>query len=240
VKLLELTLSTPRQNLALDEALLERLEQQPARECLRLWESPQSFVVLGRSSPISVEVDQEYCRQSNIQILRRASGGQSVVAGPGCLMYAVVLDLRIRPELRMVDRVHQYVLSRLQLGLKRLGIDCQVSGTSDLTIGPRKFSGNSLRCRKNAVLYHGTLLYDFPIEFIQRCLRRPVRQPDYRADRSHESFLMNLPVSVNDLRQVLTEVWNAEGAEQDVPQDLVNALAEEKYGSDEWTNKVLV
>jgi len=100
VKLLDLTLESPAENLALDEALLERAEcgTKPL-EMLRLWESPQPFVVLGRASRVADEVDQEKCRQLGLPILRRPSGGASVLAGPGCLMYAVILSYQRHPDL---------------------------------------------------------------------------------------------------------------------------------------------
>ena len=48
-----------------------------------------------------------------IPILRRSSGGAAIVAGPGCLMYAVVLSYEARPELRDISRAHAFVLDRL-------------------------------------------------------------------------------------------------------------------------------
>src|SRR3990172_4115245 len=71
-----LTLDTPAANLALDEALLEQAEAEGAEaEVLRLWESPQPIVVVGRSSRVELEVDQAACAARGIPILRRASGG---------------------------------------------------------------------------------------------------------------------------------------------------------------------
>src|SRR5687768_4381333 len=122
---LPLTLETPAANLALDEALLDAAEAgEVTGEVLRLWEPAAPFVVLGRSSPLT-EVDLEACRRDGVPVLRRSSGGGTVVAGPGCLMYAVVLDLERRPELRAIDRAHRWVLERLARRLSML-----VSGVS--------------------------------------------------------------------------------------------------------------
>ena len=72
------------------------------------------------------------------------------------------------------------------------GVQCR--GTSDLALGGRKFSGNSARCRRNHLLYHGTLLYNFPLELIERCLAMPPRMPDYREGRPHEQLRHELAV----------------------------------------------
>jgi lipoate-protein ligase A len=234
----------PAENLALDEALLETAEQQAeqgawgAGEVLRLWESPTPFVVLGRSSPVSREVNQDFCHAQGIPILRRSSGGATIVTGPGCLMYAVVLDLRLRPELSMIDNAHRFVLTRISESLDRLGVPCEIQGISDLTSGGRKFSGNSLRCRRHHLVYHGTLLLSLPIAFVSKCLGTPVREPEYRHERSHQEFLVPLSLSAEALKTSIAEVWGAQDALIDWPRALTTQLAAEKYDTAEWTYKV--
>ena len=81
---LDLTLSTPAENLALDEALLDWAEEEKEqREFLRLWESRQPIVVVGRSTRVQLEVHESACRERGIPILRRSSGGGAIGARPG-------------------------------------------------------------------------------------------------------------------------------------------------------------
>ena len=54
--LLDLTLPTPAENVALDEALLEAAEAGDCPSVLRLWEPRETFVVVGRSSRVAEEV----------------------------------------------------------------------------------------------------------------------------------------------------------------------------------------
>ncbi len=212
---LRLTLETPAANLALDEELLARAEAGDLPgEVLRLWESPHSVVVQGRSSPAR-EVHADACRDDGVAILRRVSGGATVVLGPGCLMYAVVLDFARRPELRGVDCAHRYVSETLVAALAPLAAGVARSGSSDLTITTgagapqKKFSGSSLRVRRNHLLYHGTILYDFPLELVGRWLAEPVRRPEYRAQRDHGDFLTNFPASRDAIEQALIDAWQA-------------------------------
>jgi lipoate-protein ligase A len=136
---LNLTLPTPAANVALDEALLDWAEESQAgatdTEVLRIWESPQPLVVAGRSSRIEQEIDVAECERRGIPILRRSSGGAAIVAGPGCLMYAAVLSLTSRPELRDITRAHRFVLDRLASALRAFGVAASCAGTSDLVIG---------------------------------------------------------------------------------------------------------
>ncbi|MEZ6095219.1 MAG: lipoate--protein ligase family protein [Pirellulaceae bacterium] len=237
--LFDYTASTPAENLALDEALLETAELDTAEdEVLRLWEPTSPFVVLGRSSPAAREVNWEFCNQNNVPVVRRASGGQTVVAGPGCLMYAVILDLNRRPELQMVDRAHSFVLGKIAEAVRSLGIACEVNGISDLTSDGKKFGGNSLRCRRRNLVYHGTILYDLSIEFIANCLKKPVREPEYRQNRPHRNFLAPISVQAVDLKEAIASAWNVNGILRDWPRELMEDMARTKYGSDEWTHKV--
>lgn len=235
MKLLDLTLDTPAENLALDEALLEAAEQsEQPREVLRLWESQSSMVVLGRSSRAAEEVEQAKCEVRGVPILRRCSGGAAVVAGPGCLMYAVVLSYELRPEVRLVAAAHASVLRILAETLRSLVPGVRCAGTSDLTLDGRKFSGNSLRCKRTHLLYHGTLLYNLPLELIAHCLRSPPRQPDYRDGRGHEAFLINLGVPAEALRCALIQGWGADAPCPEWPQAETRRLVATRYSRVTW------
>ena len=245
---LDLTLPTPEENLALDEALLDQVaEDAPDGEFLRLWESPTPMVVVGRSSRIGQEVDEAACGERNIPILRRSSGGAAILAGPGCLMYAVVLSYRLRPELRDISHAHAYVLGRLAKSLQPLVGDLgtvQHAGTSDLVLAsrastkpPLKFSGNSLRAKRTHLLYHGTLLYRCEMPLLSTCLRMPPRQPAYRAARTHADFLTNLPVARPSLIEAIDRAWPTTGEVADWPKDRVAALVAERFSDDSWNSE---
>lgn len=242
---LDLTLPTPAENLALDEALLDLAEDDDAdSEFLRIWESPQPIVVVGRSSRVGQEVNVQACQERRIPILRRASGGAAIIAGPGCLMYAVVLSYQLRPELKDIRRAHMFVLDKLAESLRPLlthaGNVIQI-GTSDLAIVEhtpsavaRKFSGNSLRAKRSHLLYHGTLLYDFDLALINSCLRMPPRQPNYRNRRAHGDFVVNLPMTRQSLMDALARAWPTSEELIDWPQDRVSNLVADRLSRDRW------
>jgi lipoate-protein ligase A len=235
VRLLELTLSSPAENLALDEALLDDAEDggEP-REWLRLWEPAAPLIVVGRSSRLEVEVHAPRCRELGIPILRRCSGGAAIVSGPGCLMYAVVLSLQRRPELCAIDLAHRFVLETVAAALHSTGLAVARRGTSDLALSERKFSGNSLRVRRLHLLYHGTLLYNFRLQLIAQCLGTPPHQPEYRAGREHAEFVTNLPLPAADLRRSLIEAWRVTRAADHWPQERLAELVASKYSRPEW------
>lgn len=237
MQLLDLTLPSPEENLALDEALLSAAESgnRPV-EVLRLWEPVEPLVVIGRASKLHEEVHVETCQSRGIRFLRRASGGASVVTGRGCLMYAVVLSYELHPQLTALDICHQYVMGRLQKSLAEEVPEIDFQGTCDLTLDGRKFSGNSLRCKRTHLIYHGTLLYDFDLQLIPELLRTPPRMPDYREQRPHESFVTNVPIPREIIRNRLIEAWQTTGEMLDWPRELTAQLVAEKYTNPDWTS----
>jgi lipoate-protein ligase A len=235
MKLLDLTLLAPAENLALDEALLEAAETGELNDdVLRLWEFPAPAIVVGRSSRVAEEIHQEAARAAGIPVLRRASGGAAIVAGPGCLMYSVVLKYEGREHLRLLDEVHRHVLSKVLSALAPLMPGAEHVGTSDLAVAGRKCSGNSVRCKRDHLLYHGTLLYNFDLTLIGRLLKMPPRQPDYRANRTHKSFVTNLALPSATLRQSLAVAFNAQQPLSSWPKDRTRDLATSRYSQDPW------
>jgi lipoate-protein ligase A len=235
MKLLELTLEAAAVNLALDEALLEAAEAgELDDDVLRLWEFPSPIVIVGRSSRVAEEVHLEAARASGIPVLRRASGGAAIVAGPGCLMYSVILKYEGREHLRMLDEVHRHVLGKVLSVLAPLIPRAEHVGTSDLALAGLKFSGNSVRCKRDHLLYHGTLLYDFDLSLIGRLLKMPPRQPQYRDERQHGDFVANLGLSSATLRQSLVAAFNANQMLISWPAERTHLLAASRYSQDNW------
>ena len=192
------------------------------------------MVVVGSSSRLTDEVHLEVCAARGVPVLRRPSGGAAIVTGPGCLMYSLVLSYHQRPKLRSIDQAHRFVLETIAAAIGRNVPDVHRAGISDLVHHERKFSGNSLRCKRGHLLYHGTLLHHFPLEKISELLKQPPREPEYREHRGHDGFVVNLPIDAAVLRQTLTAAFGVDSPHMDWPRDRVTRLVAEKYGCDEW------
>lgn len=235
--------ATAAENLALDEALLEAAHDgRLTRPVVRTWMAESPTVVLGSSSRVTDEVDLEACAAAGATILRRPSGGLTVLLGPGCLMWSVITP---HPEGSPgLEAIHAAMLEPLAAALRAAGRDVHRRGTSDLAIVDaaveRKVSGNALRVKRHGVLYHGTLLDAFDLDLIGRVLRHPPQEPAYRAGRSHAGFIANLGLGRRRLEVTVREAFHATGAASlsDVPLDRVRQLVGERYRSSDWTNRL--
>jgi lipoate-protein ligase A len=233
---LDLTLPSVAENLALDEALVLAAEEGEGGEILRYWEWPKPAVVLGTGCRLAEDVIVQACQADGVPIVRRASGGGTVLLGAGCICFTVVLAYDRAPELREVRPSYGYILGRIRDSLLDVA-SIELAGTSDLAIAGRKFSGNSQQRKRNYLLHHGTILYAFNVEQVGRYLRMPIRQPDYRLGRDHRVFLTNLAIDAAELRDRLRLAWNADEATPSRSMDRVTELVTEKYENPEWIRK---
>lgn len=190
---------SPTEHLARDWRLFQAVESGAAEVSWAIWETHEPVVVLGRHNRIDDWIDLSACRRDGVDVLRRCSGGGAVVLGPGCLNYAIGLSIVSRPGLAEVAATVRTVLAAFIAAFQIKGL--MVAGASDLALEGRKVSGNAQRRGRRGVLHHGTLLYDFDAALAHRYLREPPRQPDYRAGRSHERFLGNLPLDREAVRR---------------------------------------
>ena len=73
----------------------------------------------------------------------------------------------------------------------------------------KKISGNALRVRRQSVLYHGTLLDEFPLELVGQLLRHPPREPEYRHQRIHSDFITNLSLGREQIDKAVRDAFCA-------------------------------
>ena len=232
---LDLTLPTPDENLALDEALLLDAEDGVGGEVLRLWEWPRLAVVVGSGGKVAEDVDDDACSAAGVPILRRSSGGGTVLLGAGCLCFSVVLAFARDPILEDLHGSYAYILRRVIDTLPVPGIE--LAGICDLALNGKKFSGNAQQRKRTHLLHHGTILYDFDLTLVARYLREPPRRPDYRGSRDHDAFIGNLGLRRADLVTALRCAWEPMTESAAWPTDRVAQLVRDRYGLTTWSRR---
>jgi len=145
-------------------------------------------VVLGSSNKKTLLVDLAKVKEKKIPIIKRFSGGGTVVIDQNTLFVTFVinkdhLDVPLFPEpiLRWSSHLYSRAWKIPQFQLKE----------NDYCIGEKKCGGNAQYIRKNRWLHHTSFLWDYSDENME-CLRLPHKQPLYRKARSHKEFLCRL------------------------------------------------
>jgi lipoate-protein ligase A len=238
MKVLDLTLPTPAENLACEEALLDAAEAGESGEVLRFWESPRYFVVVGYANKVATEVNVAACEARNIPILRRCSGGGTVVQGPGCLNYALILRIADNTPTHSIHSANQFIMERNRETIATaLQTTIQIEGHTDLAIVGFKFSGNAQRRQRSFLLFHGTFLFNFDLSLVSKLLRPPSLQPAYRQSRPHDEFVANLNLDAAAIKHALAKAWQVCDPLADVPLARIKSLVESKYERRDWNFK---
>ena len=223
--------------MAADEFLLDQAESGARGATLRFWESPNYFVALGYTNRAAVEADEAACAAAGVPILRRVSGGGTVLQGPGCLNYALIHPIPDGQTLN-VEATNRTVMETQRAAFETmLGERVTVAGHTDLAWGDLKFSGNAQRRRARNYLFHGTILLDFDVELVQRLLRAPSKEPTYRASRSHREFIRNLPLARDAVVTALRNAWDAHETAPAIEIAELEPLVAQRYGRADWNLK---
>ena len=241
------------ENVAADEALLDWAESTDSGAVLRFWESPEYGVVLGYGNSAAKEVSLAHASARRVPIVRRCSGGGTVVQGPGCFNYAFVLPVQLDPTLNSITGTTRWVMGRLQWVFQALASQkllvpdnplvtpdrytVALAGDSDLTINGLKFSGNAQRRRKKYVLFHGTILRSFDIAQITELLSHPSREPGYRHRRTHAEFVTNVGISQADLVGSLVQFFHAVPLKACFSDQVVTDYVNSRYSTGSWNEK---
>lgn len=156
----------------------------------RIYRFSAPLVVLGFGSRPEAELQLEACRGDGIPLFRRPGGGCSVVIDPG----GVIVSVAYRAPGFADNQGHFLRISTwLIAALERVGVEqVQMAGGSDLVIDNYKFAGASIRRTGGWLYYSACLLVDSNVDLIDRYLKHPPREPDYRRGRPHRRFVRPL------------------------------------------------
>ena len=72
---------------------------------------------------------------------------------------------------------------------------------------------------------------------MQRYLHIPAKQPDYRKNRSHISFVTNIGLPETKLKNAMAAIWKAKTVLKKVPEKEIMELARSRYSKNEWNLK---
>lgn len=151
--------------LAMEEFVARSVED----EAFFVWRVAPT-VIIGRNQDLEAEVNMDYCRQHDVKVVRRKSGGGCVYSDRGNIMISFVSR---RGD---VAEIFDKYLTSLTLCLRALGLSAEKSGRNDILVEGRKVSGNAFHQMPDRSVVHGTLLYDTDFEALEKAIRPPVEK----------------------------------------------------------------
>ena len=156
-----------------DSQLLYHALPRLGREGLNLLSPGSPYVCVGYFQDVEQEVDVEFCRQHNIPVFRRETGGGAVYLDGEQLFYQLVIhrDNPLVPSSK--EAFYRKFLQAPIQAYRALGIPAEYKPVNDIVANGRKVSGNGVAEIGEYVVLVGNLIVDFDYEMMARVLKVP-------------------------------------------------------------------
>lgn len=204
-------------------------------------------IIVGRNQNTMEEINAEYCREHNITVTRRLSGGGAMYQDLGnmCFSFVVPAD-----EIRFGD--FKDLVKPIVDALHEMGATgAETTGRNDIVIDGKKFSGNAMYTRNGRTFSHGTLMYDVDTSAVASALHVPKDKIESKGIKSVRARVTNVKPYLKPEFQKLTtqqfrdelikRIWHVDSIEaakqfeyQLTPEDEAAISELEKRYYDNW------
>ena len=204
-------------------------------------------IIVGRNQNTMEEINAEYCREHNITVTRRLSGGGAMYQDLGnmCFSFVVPAD-----EIRFGD--FKDLVKPIVDALHEMGATgAETTGRNDIVIDGKKFSGNAMYTRNGRTFSHGTLMYDVDTSAVASALHVPKDKIESKGIKSVRARVTNVKPYLKPKFQNLTtqqfrdelikRIWHVDSIEeakqfeyQLTPEDEAAISELEKRYYDNW------
>ena len=202
-RLLNMGANPAAMNMAIDEAILIAQKAQP-NPTLRFYEWSSPAFSFGYFQDIASEVDVEACRADGIELVKRITGGGTVVHGWE-LTYTLILP-RATTEISISD-AYQRIGQSLAKAFQKLGVraQCYVASPAspeavpnicltnpaehDVMSGGKKLAGVSVRRNRDGIMFQGYISLDIPPSFM---LNSVSKDPEVQKHVCEKSTAINV------------------------------------------------
>ena len=136
--------------LAMEEYVARHID---VSDCFFVWQVAPS-VIFGRNQVAENEVNVAYCREHDIRIYRRKSGGGCVYADMDNLMLSYITTGE------NVGFAFNQFVNMILLVLRRAGVAAVGTARNDILVGDQKVCGTACYYLAGRSIVHSTMLYD--------------------------------------------------------------------------------
>jgi lipoate-protein ligase A len=157
------------ENFAFNRAILEARREGAIPSTLRFLQFRPS-ALLGFHQSAEQELNLDYCREHTIDIQRRITGGGAIYMDPGQFGWELYLTKADVGTANM-EAIARRICEAAARAVSTFGLEARYRPRNDIEVNGRKISGTGGAFDGDALLYQGTLLVEFDVEKMVRCLR---------------------------------------------------------------------
>ena len=237
IRVLETGYKPAALNMAIDEALIENIDEAPV---LRIYGWRPAAISIGYFQSIKEEVDLEKCSQLGVDVVRRLTGGGAVLHE-----FEVTYSFITKQYPHSIMESYRWICDAIVISINRLGFNASFVPLNDIVIDGKKISGNAQTRRKGVLLQHGTLLLGVDVDKMFSVLKVPsekLRDKIVKDVKERVSSLSGTTFEdmASSLRTSFAEKFDAKLVADSLSTEEVSHakwLAERKYSSKEWNHR---
>lgn len=175
-RLLDTPPMSAAENMALDETLLELKGRGETPDTIRFLRFSPRAVLIGYHQAVHEEVREDFCSSAGVDINRRITGGGAIFFDESQLGWEVICDKSFFGLILPTPGLFKTLCEPVVTALNLLGLKAAFRPRNDIEVKGRKISGTGGTESDGAFLFQGTMLTDFDVETMLRCLRIPVEK----------------------------------------------------------------
>lgn len=233
---IETNSNDPRYNTAVEFYAFNELAK--IDDVFILWIN-EPCIVVGKNQNTTEEINQKYCDDNNIKIVRRVSGGGAVYHDLNNLNYTIISSGRSGEEFNFKS-FSQPVID----ALASLGVEANFTGRNDLEISGQKFCGNAQYVRSGRIMHHGCLMFDVNTSVLAEALKVSKDKIESKGIKSVRARVTNIKehlpnkeMTVEDFKNALKTHMNEKYGMTDytfTAEDIANIKEIQKEKNDSW------
>jgi lipoate-protein ligase A len=234
IRVLETGYNPATLNMAIDEALIENIGQAPV---LRIYGWRPAAISVGYFQSIKEEVDLEKCSQLGVDVVRRLTGGGTVLHE-----FELTYSFITKQYQQNIMESCRWICDAIVMSINRLGFDASFVPLNDIVVNGKKVSGSAQTRRKGALLQHGTLLLSVDVDKMFSVLKVPSEKLRDKIVKDVKERVTSLAGTTFDdmassLKTSFAEKFDAKLVADTMSTEEISRakwLAERKYSSKEW------
>jgi lipoate-protein ligase A len=225
-------------NMALDEVLMKSISKSTTdTPTLRLYGWFPTAVSIGYFQSIDQEVNIENCKKMGIDIVRRITGGGSVLHESE-LTYSFIT----REYPQNILESYKMICDPITICLVDLGFNkVRFSPLNDVIVNGKKVSGNAQTRKEGILLQHGTILLDVDLEKMFSVLKIPKQKIHDKLINNVKERVVGLNRTFEEVSAALEQAFSMKFAAKLVVDKITlqecrdsQMLIETKYGTQAW------
>lgn len=163
----------------------------------------QPCIVVGKNQNTREEIDQHYCDEHDIKIVRRISGGGAVYHDYNNLNYTIISNEDNEADFNFKS-LSQPVIDTLA----EMGVKAEFTGRNDLQIGDQKFCGNAQYIKGKRIMHHGCIMFDVDLSVLTKALTVSKDKYESKGKKSVRSRVTNIKPHLEDQTLTVKDFMN--------------------------------